>query len=144
LPIRKRQKKRIRTWLVSSDLERRAGYGFFASYLLGASDAHGHEDVTVFVLGVGVFGAHLAGGLAVFEFESYFAFVAEGLEEVEHVAGVESHYERVAGVGGFDGVFGFAGFVGLGGDFELVLLHLDADGSAALVGELGYAADGGG
>ena len=31
---------------------------------VGVSDAHGHQDVAVPVLGVGVFGAHLAGELA--------------------------------------------------------------------------------
>ena len=49
------------------------------------SDAHGHEDIAVLVLGVGVFGAHLAGGLGVSEFEADFAFVAERLEEVQDV-----------------------------------------------------------
>ena len=106
------------------------------------SDAHGHQDVAVLVLCVGIFGAHLACGLAIFEFESYFAFVAHGFEEVEHVAGVEADHQGVLGVGGFDDVFRFAGFVGLGGDFEFVLLHFDADGAGAFVGELGYAADG--
>ena len=83
----------------------------------------------------------MAGGLAVFEFEANFAFVAQGFEEVEHVTGVETYHQRVAGVGGFYAVFGFAGLVGLGCDLDFVLLHLDADGAAALIGELGYAAD---
>lgn len=81
--------------------------------------------------------------MAVFEFEADFAFVAEGLEEVEHVIGVEAYDDGVEGIRGFDGVFGLAGFVGLGADLELVLLELEADGVGALVGELGYAADGG-
>src|ERR1700683_3606963 len=46
------------------------------------SDAHGHQDVAVLVLGVGIFGAHLAGGLRVLELEAHLAGVVEGLEEV--------------------------------------------------------------
>ena len=41
------------------------------------SDAHGHQDVAVFVFGFRVFGAHLACGLAVFEFQPDFAGIAE-------------------------------------------------------------------
>jgi len=109
-----------------------------------SSDAHGHQDVAVFVFGFWVFGAHLAGGLAVFEFEADFAFVTEGFEEVDHVVGVEADDDGVEGVGSFDAVFGLAGFVGLGADLELVLLETEADGVGAFIGELGDAADGGG
>ena len=107
------------------------------------SDPHGHDDVAVFVFVVGgIFGAHLAGGLRVFEFEADFAGVADGLEEVEHVGGVEADDEGVEVVGGFDGVFGFAGFGGGAGDLQLVLLQANLDGAGALVGELGDALDG--
>jgi hypothetical protein len=41
-------------------------------FVLYCSDAHGHEDVAVFVF-VRVFGAHLAGGLGVLELEADFA-----------------------------------------------------------------------
>src|SRR5207247_3188030 len=39
--------------------------------------------------------------------------------------------------------FGFAAFGGGGGKFQFAFLELDADGAGALVGELGYAGDGG-
>ena len=74
----------------------------------GASDAHGHEDVAVLVLGIGVFGAHLAGRLGVFELEPHFALVVEGFEEVEDVDRVESYDNGVADIGCVDGVFALA------------------------------------
>ena len=49
------------------------------------SDPHGHQDVAGRVFGVGVFGAHLAGGLRVLELEADLAFVSQSLEEVEDV-----------------------------------------------------------
>ena len=76
------------------------------------SDAHGHEDVAVLDVFVGVFGAHLAGGLGVLELQADFAGVADGLEEVDQVLAVEADDERVVVVGRLDGVFGFAGVGG--------------------------------
>jgi len=40
------------------------------------SDAHGHDDVTVLVIFLAVFGAHVVGRLGIFEFEAEFAGVA--------------------------------------------------------------------
>ena len=81
------------------------------------SDAHGHEDVAVSVtVFVGVFGAHLAGGLGVLELQADFAGVADGLEEVDQVGGVEADDERVVVVGRLDGVFRLAGVGGGAGD----------------------------
>ena len=56
------------------------------------SDAHGHEDVAVFDVFVGVFGAHLAGGLGVLELEADFALNAGRAEEVDQVGAVEADY----------------------------------------------------
>ena len=55
------------------------------------SNAHGHEDVAVFDVFVGVFGTHLAGGLGVLEFETDFALNAGGAEEVDQVVAVEAY-----------------------------------------------------
>ena len=107
------------------------------------SDAHGHEDVAVFDVVVGVFGAHLAGGLGVLELEADLAGVADGFEEVEQVLAVEADDQGVVVVGGLDGVLGLAGVGGAGGEFELVGFEADLDGAGALVGELGDALDGG-
>src|ERR1039458_3465574 len=68
------------------------------------SNSHWHEDVAVLVLGVGILGAHLAGGLGILELQADFALVAEGFEEVENVDRVEADYDGVAGVGRVDGV----------------------------------------
>ncbi len=77
------------------------------------SDAHRHEHVAVLVLGIGVLGAHLAGGLRVLELEAHFAFVAEGFEEVDDVGRVEADHDGVARVGRVDGVFALAGLGGV-------------------------------
>ena len=65
-----------------------------------ASDPHGHDDVAVLVV-LAVGGAELAGGLGVFEFESYVAG-ADCFQEVEDVVGVEADGQGVALVAGFD------------------------------------------
>src|SRR5579871_1956576 len=107
----------------------------------GTSDPHGHDDVAVLVI-VGAEGAELAGGLGVFEFEADVAG-ADGLEEVENIAGVEADGEAVAVVRGLEGIFGLASFGGGGGEFQLAFLQAQADGAGALIGELGDALDGG-
>src|SRR4051812_44012529 len=108
------------------------------------SNTHGHDDVAVFVVVAGVFGAHLARGLGVLELEADLAGVADGFEEVEHVGGVEADDQSVELIGRFDGVFGFAGLGGGAGDAEFVLLQAQLDGAGALVGELRHALDGAG
>ena len=106
-----------------------------------ASDPHGHQDVAVLHVLVGVFGAHLAGGLRVLELQAHFAGVADGLQEVDQVLAVEADDERIVVVGRLDGVFGLAGVGGGDGELELVLLQADLDRSGALVGKLRYALD---
>ena len=112
-----------------------------AAEMVRSSNAHGHQHVAVLVFGVGVFGAHLAGGLGVLEFEADFAFVAERLEEIEDVDGVEADDDGVTGVGRVDGVFALAGLSGVGADLELISFETQPDGARALVGELGHALD---
>jgi hypothetical protein len=107
-----------------------------------SSDAHRHQDVAVLVLGVGIFGAHLAGGLRVLELEANFAFVAERLKKVEDVDGIEADDDGVARVGRVDGVFALSGLGGVGADFEFVAFEAKADGAGALVGKLGDALNG--
>ncbi len=106
------------------------------------SDSHRHEDVPGLELGIGIFGAHLAGRLRVFELEPNFAFVAQRLEEVDDVGGVEAHQDRVAGVGRVDGVFALAGLGGTRTDLELVALEAEADRSGTLIGKLRHALNG--
>ena len=107
-----------------------------------SSNAHGHDDVAVFVFVGAVFGADLACGLRVLEFETDFAFVADGFEEIDQVGGVEAHDDGIEAVGRLDGVFGLTGLGGGGGDLQLVLLDAHLDGAGALVGELRDALDG--
>ena len=59
------------------------------------SDAHRHQHVAVLVLGVWIFGPHLAGRLRVLELQPNLARIVERLEEVENVAGVEADRDRL-------------------------------------------------
>ena len=68
---------------------------------------------------------------------------ADGFQKIQNILRVEADGERVAVVVGFEGVFGFAAFGGGGGELQFAFLELDTDGAGALVGELGYAGDGG-
>ena len=106
------------------------------------SDTHGHDDVAVFEVVGGIFGAHLAGGLGVLELKADLTGIAGGLEEVNEVGGIEADDEGVEGVGGFDDVFRLSGFCRGGGDLHFVLLETHLDGAGALVGELGDALNG--
>src|ERR1017187_7030428 len=96
-----------------------------ATKISSFSDAHGHDDVAVFVV-VAFGGAELAGGLRVFEFEADFAG-AGGFEEIDQVLRVEADGQRISGVGSFDGIFGLSGFRGGRGEFEFALLEAQAD-----------------
>src|SRR5580698_119387 len=100
----------------------------------GDSDAHGHEHITVLVLGFGVLWAHLAGGLRILELEPDLAFVVQRFQEVNDVGRVEAHHDGVTGVGCVDGVFALAGLGGVGADPELVAFKAQADGAGTLVG----------
>ena len=58
--------------------------------LAASSDPHRHQHIPVLILGIRVFGPHLACGLRVLELQPHLALVAERFEEVENVAGVEA------------------------------------------------------
>src|ERR1035437_4133439 len=110
-----------------------------ATKISSFSDAHGHDDVAVFVV-VAFGGAELAGGLGGFQFEADLAG-AGGFEEVDQGLGIEADRERGAGVGSVGGIFGLAGFGGRSGNLEFAFFQAQADGARTLVGELGYAED---
>src|SRR5215470_76095 len=95
------------------------------------SDPHGHDDVAVLVVVAGVFRAELASGLGVLEFQADFAGVS-GLEEIEQVLRIKADGQQLALVVGLDGILGFAGLGGRRGDFQLVLVETQADGTGAL------------
>ena len=72
------------------------------------SYSHRHHDVAVLVL-FAFGGAHLSGGLGIFEFEFHVA-AAGCFEEIEKVLRVEADGDGVALVVDFERVFGLAGF----------------------------------
>ena len=85
---------------------------FFHREFLCASNPHGHNDVAILEVVLGVFGTDLAGGLGVFEFQPDLADFSDGPQEIDHVGGIESNHQRVHAVRSFDGVFGFPGLSG--------------------------------
>jgi hypothetical protein len=56
------------------------------------SDAHGHEDVAVFVV---VYWADLAGGLGIFELQPDFADIADGFQQIDHAGKIESAHQWI-------------------------------------------------
>src|SRR5205814_6863721 len=102
---------------------------------------HRHHDIAVLVI-LAIGGAKLAGGLGVLQLKLHFSG-ADSFQKIQNILRVEADGERVAVVIGFEGVFGFAAFGGGGGELQFAFLELDTDGAGALVGELGYAGDGG-
>ena len=64
------------------------------------SNPHRHYDVAVLVV-FAFFGAELACGLGIFEFQAHLVG-ASGLEEVEQIRGIEAHGDQVAVVSGFE------------------------------------------
>src|SRR4051794_40370451 len=62
------------------------------------SDPHRHQHVLGAVFSLGIFRAKLAGGLGVFEFQAHLAFVAQGLQEIKNVIGIEADGDSLAGV----------------------------------------------
>src|SRR5260221_5532071 len=104
------------------------------------SDAHGHDDVAVAIGFVGE-GAHLAGGLFVFQFDADRAFRGGG-EKIEHVAGVEADGDGVALIFLVDIFLGFAVFGAGSRNFNAFLGDGKFYSVRALVGKLRYATHG--
>src|ERR1039458_3396607 len=82
----------------------------------GTSYPHGHQHIPVLVLRIRILGPHLPRRLRVLELQSHLALVAQGLQEVQNVAGVEAHHDGVPRVRRIDSVFALAGFRGVGAD----------------------------
>src|SRR5208282_5435925 len=127
------------TWFVNDKTTTRGLAGRATTPVLHyqMSDSHWHYDVAVLVL-FAFGGAHLSGGLGIFEFEFHVS-AAGGLEKIQQILRIEADGDRVAVVIDFERVFGLAGFGGGSGEFQLAFFQPHFYGSRALVGELGHA-----
>ena len=81
------------------------------------SDPHRHQDVPVLHILIRILGPHLPRALGVLELQPNLSGIPDGLQEIDQVLAVETHYQWIVVIRRFDRVLGLTGIGRRGGEF---------------------------